>query len=65
MTDEERAREEFWQDVLRRSREAQERLRQHLEKFRKAKSRSSNAKALTPEVEQCLREIYNDRPMDY
>jgi hypothetical protein len=63
MTDEERAREEFWQDVLRRSREAQERLRQHLEKWRKIKS--SNAKSLPPEMEQCLREIYNDRPMDY
>jgi hypothetical protein len=36
MADEERAREEFWQDVLRRSREAQERVRQHMEEWRKA-----------------------------
>ena len=63
MTDEERAREEFWQDMLRRSREAQERLRQQLEKWRKIKS--SKEKPLTPEMEQCLREIYKDKPMDY
>jgi hypothetical protein len=64
MTEKERAREEFWQDVRRRSREAQERLRQHMENWRKTKYKSSETKPLTPEMEQCLREIYKDRSMD-
>jgi hypothetical protein len=48
MTEKERAREEFWQDVLRRSREAQERLRQQMENWRKIKYKSSEAEPLTP-----------------
>ena len=55
-------RELRWMEIQRRSLEAQERLRLHMEELKAG--RPAEMKPVTPEMEERLRRIFKDRPMD-
>jgi hypothetical protein len=59
----EREQEEIL-DVMRRSREAHERLLHHVENWRTGKYKPFDAKSVAPDIGERRRKICEDRPMD-